>query len=439
MAQIRPFRGTRYNQEFIRELNQVICPPYDIINPQQQDELYKKNQYNFVRIEYNRETFQDTPRDNRYIRAANYIEKWMKLGVLKTDPEPGLYYHRHHFVCQGKQYSRDNIIALVKLEEWETRTILPHENIIPKAKSDRMSMLKACQANTSTVLAMYSDPDQTINRALSEQESNPPIIDILDNAGERHTIKVISDLEAILRFQKEFSVQTLYIADGHHRYDSALTYCREQRAKTTGLIGVEGFNFVMMNLFASNDPGLCILPTHRLLKGVSNDILVSLKHSLKAFFDIEELSENTPNIWEKVDLLFSPGNSGCDNPKLAIYGLETDKLLILTLKSLKVLDQYMPAGHSEVYKKLDVSIVDHIILEKLIGFEKDGEGMALEYNHDRMESIRKVQDKQFQLAFILGPVNPDSIKAIADTGDRMPRKSTYFYPKAPAGLVFFKW
>jgi uncharacterized protein (DUF1015 family) len=439
MADIRPFKGTRYNKGLVPDLAKVICPPYDIISPQQQDELYKNSEYNFIRIEFNKETTQDTPKDNRYTRAAANIENWLKKGVLKTDNEPAFYVHEHLFTCLGKKYSRQNILALAKLEEWDTKTIRPHENIIPKAKSDRMSMLAACQSNTSTVLSMYSDPKKTIAKLLKIQEKNPPDIDVVDSIGERHMVWAVSDPKAVSQIQQVIASQPLYIADGHHRYDSALTYRRERIAKTTSVSGDEGFNFVMMNLFDFADPGLVILPTHRLLKGISSEVVAGLKANLKTFFDIEELSMDSPDVWDKLDTLFSNQPPGTEKVKLAVYGLEADKLLVLTLKSLKAVEQYMPSGHSEAYKKLDVSLVDHIILEKLIGFVKDSEKMTIAYSHDRVETINQVKDKQYQLAFILGPVDPNSIKVIADLGDRMPRKSTYFYPKAPAGLVFFRW
>jgi uncharacterized protein (DUF1015 family) len=439
MAEIRPFKGTLYNQEIINNLAKVICPPYDIISPEQQDELYKKSEFNFIRIEYNKETLNDNSGDNRYTRAAANIESWLKKGVLKTDTEPAFYVHEHFFNWQGKKYTRHNILALIKLEEWDTKVIRPHENIIPKAKSDRMSMLNACQANTSTVLSMYSDPGKVISRIFKDLENKPAVIDIVDDNGERHIVWAVKEPVIISQIQKVIAEQPLYIADGHHRYDSALTFRREKITQSKKYTGKEGFNYVMMNIFDFADPGLVISATHRLLKGVSGNLMSNLKSQLKNYFDIEEIPSNTPDAWEKLDILLDRRKSTDNRVKLAIYGLDAGKLLVLSLKSQKEINAFMPAGSSEVYKKLDVSILDHVILEKLIGFVKDTEIMTLEYNHDRLETIKKVQSGQFQLAFILGPVNPDSIKQIADIGDRMPRKSTYFYPKAPAGLVFYKW
>jgi uncharacterized protein (DUF1015 family) len=194
-----------------------------------------------------------------------------------------------------------------------------------------------------------------------------------------------------------------------------------------------------MNLFDFTDPGLVIMPTHRLLKGISEETISHLKSNLNDFFDLKKLSMNSSNLWDDIDIILSENNSISYRTTLALYGLEDEKLLILRSKSFEIIDKYMPPGHSEAYKRLDVSLVDHIILEYLIGFQKDSDTMILEYSHDRIETINQVKDKIFQLAFILGPVNPGSIKIIADIGDRMPRKSTYFYPKAPAGLVFYKW
>jgi uncharacterized protein (DUF1015 family) len=439
MADIRPFQGVRYNQQIITDLASVICPPYDIISPQLQDELYRSSEFNFVRIEFNRELPQDNPFDNRYTRSSNNITQWLRQGVLKADSRPAFYIHRHFFVCQGKSYKRDNLITAVRLEEWDKQIVRPHENIIPRAKSDRMSMLRACQANTSPVLAMYEDPHQIISFALTSQEISPPLINVVDNFGERHKVWAITNSETIQQVQKVIAEQPLYIADGHHRYDSALTYRREREAQSRSFTGEEGYNFVMTSLVDFTDPGLVILPTHRLLRGISRPLLNGLKANLKAFFDIEELSIDMPDIWLRVDSALNGMRPDMTLVKLAIFGLEDDKLLILTLRDVDAVNSMMPAFHGDLYRKLDVSLVDHVILEKLLGFDKDKEENALAYIHDRPEAVSRIKNQEYQLLFILNPVSPELIRAIADAGDRMPRKSTYFYPKAPAGLVFYKW
>ncbi len=439
MAEIRPFRGIRYNQQVVPDLARVLSPPYDIISPQQQNDLYKNSEYNFVRVEYNRETSQDSAQDNRYTRAKANIENWLKQNILKLDSRSALYIHEHHFTCQGKRYQRQNILACVKLEEWETKMIRPHENIIPRAKSDRMSMLYSCQANTSPVLAMYQDPEKIIANLIESQEQKKPLIDFEDPWGERHKVWAMTQLEDIQAIQSEIAKQSLYIADGHHRYDSALTYRRERMAQTVSFTGEEGFNFVMTSLIEFTDPGLVILPTHRLVSGISTSICNELKSKLRKFFDIEDIPINDAGLWKKVDSLLTGMKSDMPHVRLAMFGPEIDRLSILTLRDFPAVNQLMPASHQELFKKLDVSLVDLIILERLLAYDKEKENLLLAYTHDRLEAIERVKNQEFDMAFMLNPVGPEIIKEIADIGDRMPRKSTYFYPKSPAGLVFYKW
>jgi uncharacterized protein (DUF1015 family) len=439
MAEIRPFRGVRYNQSKIKNLAEVISPPYDIISPQQQDALYASSPYNFVRIEYNREVPQDTNQDNRYTRAVAYIKNWIKEGFLKQDEKAAFYLHAHSFTCQGRSYLRRDIIAAVKLEEWDRRIILPHENIIPNAKRDRMSMLYACQGNTSQVLAMYADPQKVIEGVIAEQEKGQPVMNFKDPWGEGHQVWAVTQPEAVARIEKEIARQPLYIADGHHRYDSALTYRRERAAQNPQDSRDAGYNYVMTSLIDMNDPGLVILPTHRLVRGISRSALTALRPSLMTFFELEDIDLKSPDVWARVNSRLAGLSPGMSRVSLAIYGLIPQTITILTVKDFQSSGALMPAFHGDLYKKLDVSLVDHVILEKMLGYDKDTENIQLAYTHDIQEAIDRVNNQEYQLSFLLNPVGPEIIKSIADAGDRMPRKSTYFYPKAPAGLVFYQW
>ncbi|HEX7476123.1 MAG TPA: DUF1015 domain-containing protein [Dehalococcoidales bacterium] len=438
MAEIHPFRGVLYNPLKISDLAKAICPPYDIISPAEQDELYARDTHNFVRIEYNRETAQDNDRDNRYIRAAGYITGWLKEQVLVADAGPAFYLHTQSFNWQGKSYRRRNLTACVRLEEWESKIIRPHENIIPKAKSDRMNMLEACQANTSVVLAMFQDPGEIIATCLSKAEKIPPRFDFTDFNGERQQLWTLTDPVAIRVIQEAMAGQPLYIADGHHRYDSALTYRKKRVGLTASPGGEEGYNFVMMSLIDFADPGMVILPTHRLVRGVPSSLLKDLKPRLQTFFDIVELP-NSKNGWQEVDEHLNATWTGSQSSRLLVYGLTGDGLAVLSLRDEREAERWMPAARSDRYKKLDVSLVDHVILEGQLGYNHEAENLTLAYTRDRAEAVQKVRSGEYQLAFILNPVSPDVIKGIADAGDRMPRKSTYFYPKSPAGLVFYKW
>ena len=437
MAEVRPFKGVRYNPRKISNLSGVICPPYDIISPEQQDELYRSGEYNFVRIEFNRELPQDDDRDNRYTRAARNLNDWLEQGILMEEAEPALYVHLHHFTCQGNNYQRQDIISCVRLEEWEKQIIRPHENIIPKAKSDRMSMLYACHANTSQVLAMYQDTENIVRSVLAEQKKLPPIMDFVDPWGERHQVWAVSAPGTAAK--RKLWPDSLYIADGHHRYDSALTFKREMSAQADSVTGEEGFNFVMMSLIDFADTGMVVLPTHRLARGISEALITDLQTRLQDFFDIKALPADQPDTLSKLDSVLTGMTSEMQAVKMAVFGLEPGKFSILTLRDSSVTDALMPPAHASLYKKLDVSLVDHVILEHILGYDKAQENLTLAYTHDREDAISRVRSGEYQLAFILNPISPDIIRGIADAGDRMPRKSTYFYPKTPAGLVLYKW
>jgi len=433
MAEIRPFRGVRYNQALIEDLSRVVCPPYDIITPQMQRELYHRSEYNFVRLEFNRGLPQDTATDNKYARSAAAQQQWLKQGILEPDEAPALYLHDHHFSYQGRQYRRRGIIARVRLEEWDKMVVRPHEGTLSEPKSDRISLLWALQANTSPVLALFEDRRQQVSSVLNSAEQSKPIIGLSDVDGEGHQVWAITEPEAVDEISRGLAEQPLYIADGHHRYESALNYQRERRAGSASASGDEAFDFVMMTLVDFTDPGLLILPPHRLLRGVSRTSLSELESELKSFFAIEKLPLSMSGVWQRVDdLLMAPGE-----PKLVLVGLSAEHLFVLRLSDFEAVSRMMPYFHSELYKKLDVSIVDHIILENLLGLS-GAEEAILAYSYDRLDAVNRVLDQEYQLAFLLSPVRAATIKAIADVGDRMPRKSTYFYPKAPAGLVFYK-
>ena len=435
MAEVRPLKGIRYNKNLVKDPGRVMCPPHDVIPPQMQDELYKLNEYNFVRIEFGRELPQDVPADNRYTRAKAVMDKWLAENVLKPEDKPALYLHEYTFTSQGKTYKRKVIIARVRLEEWSKRIIFPHEGTLSRSKNDRLNILWSCQANTSPVLAMYQDPEKKILQQLNNEAKKKPAINANDIKGEGHAVWVIDNPETVNNICALLAPQPLYIADGHHRYESALMY-KHERDNCAQPTGEEDYNFIMMALAEFNDPGLLIYPPHRLVRGVKKAALNNLQEGLAAFFDMETLPVKSPDLWKKVDGILT-GNLG--EMPLGLFGLDTENLYILRLKKSVNVNELMPAFHTDIYKKLDVCMIDHIILEKLLGTAVEGEQAAtLDYKYDKQTVVNAVLDGEFQLAILLNPVRAETIKAIADAGDRMPRKSTYFYPKEPAGLVFNK-
>lgn len=430
MAEIHPFRGVHYNQGKVKDLAEVICPPYDVISPQMQQALYQRSDYNFVRLEHNRELPQDTTKDNRYTRAAAVLERWLEQKVLVADETPSLYLHDHYFERGGKEYKRRGIIAGVRLQEWADNVVRPHEGTLAEHTSDRLSLLWLCRANTSPILALFEDKGK-LSPLLSQKEKASPMLTSSQIDGERHDLWAINDPEALNQIGASLSDQPLYIADGHHRYESALSYQRGRRAASASVSGDEAFNFVMMELVAFNDPGLVILPAHRLVRGMSKAALSELVERLKSFFEVEEVPIGNSDVWKQIDDLLSEGKR--DEVKLALLGLVEGKLLRLKLRDTSAADQMMPHFHSELYKRLDVDIVDSIIPRDLAGG-----GEVIKYSYDGQDAVDRVLQQEYQLAFLLSPVQAEAVKAIADAGDKMSRKATYFYPKAPAGLVLHR-
>ena len=435
MADIRPFRGIHYNQSLIKDISTVICPPYDIISPQLRQDLYQRSQHNFVRLEYSRELPQDTATDNKYTRSAATLEQWLNANILMRDQAPAIYLHNHYFTYQGKEYKRRGMIARVRLEEWEKMVIRPHEGTLSEPKTDRLSLLWALQANTSPVLALFED-EGGVSSVLQAQEKTEPMIGLSGYDGERHYVWAINEPGEIDRICGSLANKPLYIADGHHRYESALTYQRERRNYLQSTTSEDAFNFVMMTLVDFSDPGLMILPPHRLVRGIPKTTLNALTSRLESFFEIDMVPASTPGVWQQVDDLLRHGQVSQD--RLVIFGLMPEHLLVLTVRDLDAAKEMMPYFHGELYKRFIVSIVDHIILERILGLSITSEESVLAYSYDRQDAVNKVLDQEYQLALLLSPVKAEQIKAIADAGDRMPRKSTYFYPKAPAGLVLYR-
>jgi len=432
LADIRPFHGVHYDLSQVKDLAKVLCPPYDVINPQIQQELYQRSDRNFVRIEFGRELPSDKSTDNRYTRAAAALEKWLGQGILEVDKEPSIYVADHLFTHQGIGFRRRSICCLVKLEEWDRMIVRPHEGTLSRPKGDRLQLLWALQADTSPIMALYEDGEGMISSLLDGQTSGKPVLEADVGNGESHRLWPVADENIIGRLNE----QPLYIADGHHRYESALTYQRERRTTSSSGVEEQPYDFVMMALVDFNDPGLVILPAHRLVRGLSTSALDGLMAGLKTCFAVEEMPLNKADTVTQINELLSESEN---EVKLVLYGLDRERLMLLTLRDFSKVSPMIPYFHSDIYQKLDVSIVDHVILGDFLGLTHEKIGAFLDYTNDTLEAVNRVMEQEYQLAVIVNPVKPAVIKAIADSGDRMPRKSTYFYPKTPAGLVCYSF
>lgn len=420
MAEISPFYGVRYNLEIVKDMALVICPPYDVISKDEQKVYYERSQYNIIRLEHAMELPGDSTGDNKHARASATLNQWLKERVLLTDQVPSLYIHEQTFTYQGTRRRRLGFTACVRLEPWEKRMILPHENTVAGIKSDRLDLMRACNANFSPLLGLYEDPGQRIAKLLGVQTSRKPVLDFAAD-GETHRLWIANEPEFIQRISHFLAPKPIYIADGHHRYETALAYQAERRKNSPYSTGHEAFNFVMMTLVSFSDPGLLVLPVHRVVKGISEENMKRFINELNTLFLTDSLPlEDTSRVPEMSGVI------------ARVIGLKEGAVIGLRLRPDMHIKAVMPPGHSDAYNKLEVSILQHLVLDKLIALDK---GVSIVYTPNAKAAVDMVSKGDYQLAFILNPIPLSAIKAVADANDRMPGKSTYFYPKLPTGLV----
>ena len=423
MAEISEFKGVRYNAGKVGYMQNVICPPYDVISPQEQQALYAKSQFNMVRLEYGLEQAGDNEGNNKYTRAHDEFNLWLKEGVLMQDQVPNFYVHEHIFEVGSAIKKRLELFACVRLEPWENKVIFPHEFTIARAKADRLDLLKACSADFSPIFGLYEDPGGKINQLIVNRVKSKPAYSF--QHGDSHRFWVANEPEFVQRVSHFLNPKSIYIADGHHRYETALAYRDYRRGFDPHGSGNESYNYVMMALVSFSDPGIVILPIHRLVRGIPAETLKKFKAELPDYFEIIEASTQTVSI----------SNSALGSIK--ICGLEPGQVLCLSLRPGIKVNDFLKQKRSEAYGKLDVSVVQHILCEKLLGLPA-GDSDNLAYTPSGESACRLVDEGQFQFTLLLNAIPAKTIKAVADANDRMPRKSTFFYPKLPSGLVMFR-
>ena len=433
MAEVCPFCGIRYKKEKVSNLGVVNCPPYDEITPAKQKLYYQKSDYNVIRLELPAQPSAGNARGrSKYGDAAMTLKSWLEEGVLQADSSPAFYLHDHYFSYDGRRRRRE-LIARVKLVPWG-EGICPHEETSSKAKRDRLQLFRTCQTASSPILALYQGRDKEIAGILLSVSQHDPPVDLIDS-GERHLIWAITEPQLIRQISGLLSDLPFYVADGHHRYETALAYQRERIEQLSSPTGKEAFNYIMMSLVEFSDPGLVVLPIHRLVRGISPDTKAKLIRWLteQDFFAVETnpLSDIKANLAENIFHKLKPAEG--EGALLGVLGLEDDSLIILRQRPDVSIDKAMPEAHSQAYRELSVSLLNHLILKEILGIDSSRDD--IEYTADVDEAYRRVTEGDYQLAFITSLPKVEVVKTIADAGDRMPRKSTYFYPKVPAGLV----
>ena len=415
MADVQPLRALRYDRDTAGPLDRLTAPPYDVIDAAARAELAARSPYNVVEV--------DLPEGDRpYQRAAELLDEWKRAGVLVQESDPALWALTQSYrLDDGSMGVRNGFFCKIRISDYGRGLIRPHERTHPAAKEDRLRLMRETKANLSPIFALYPDPQGRAWSALAPVTASGPWGEVTDEDGTTHRIWRVGDPGTIEQVRKTLEGCELLIADGHHRYETARTYADE--------IGGDGeHRYVLMCLVSLSDPGLTILPTHRLVGGVGEDRLQRLERLLEREFRATsvELEDLEP------DRVSSDG--------LPVFGFLDERrgrALRLELASPEAADRAL-AGHVESYRRLDTAVLEKLVLEQALGMTEEdiAEQRGLGYVRDLDEALALLRGGEYQLAFLLRPTLVEQVRAVADAGETMPPKSTYFYPKLLSGLLF---
>ena len=434
MSQIFPFQGMLYDQTLVGSIKDVVAPPYDIIDAEGQKRLHDRHPHNIIRMELGLDQPGDSPAHNRYTRAAATLQTWLNEGILKRDAQPAVYYHTIEYL---PPYSAPDtpkkvlrgFLALAKLEALDSGHIYPHENTRAAAKTDRLNLIEACRSNFSPIWSLYSDPLGTIIQLLeTATKGKPARYDFQDDVGCRECLWTVTDETVLKHVTAAMHNKPLFIADGHHRYETALNYQKLRRQQAGSQTGIQPYDSVLMLLTPLEDPGLTVLPTHR----VATTALPSsdqIKAGLGDLFEFREFpfSASTQQ-HARAQFLTSLRTEGKNAPVFGLVRQGDDRYITLTLKPA-----HRPSTQASPRAKLDVSLLQQLIVTKLCPTQQEQE--AIVYTKDDHEALDWVAKGAGTGAFLLNATKVSEVQAVAAAGERMPHKSTYFYPKPLTGLV----
>jgi len=427
MAQVIPFCGIRYNKERAGDLAAVVTQPYDRIGEAEQETYYARSRYNIVRIIKGKERANDNG-ENVYTRAADFLTDWMEKGILRRDRLPALYPYHQEYTIDGEHLIRKGVIALGRLQPDRVHA---HENTLKGPKEDRLRLLRATEANFGHIFMLYSDPNRRADQALQASTSDvEPEIEVKDDFGNRHLLWRVTDPEVIAQVQAALADKDLYIADGHHRYETAVNFMHECMKKGWKQAAPETFDVRMMTLFNINEPGMTIRPIHRLVHGIPDFDPERFLARLEKDFQITRHSSLTEMKQTVI--------AGKDVHSFGCY--TNVGFISLRLHDEGLMDQLISGGWSSDWRRLDVSVLHTAILERALGIDAKAlaEQRNVTYTRDPEAAIGKVDQGKEQIFFLLNPTSPDEVRRVADHGEKMPQKSTDFYPKLLTGLVLSK-
>ncbi|MCG8450692.1 MAG: DUF1015 domain-containing protein [Pirellulales bacterium] len=445
MPHISAFRGVRYDLGHVGPLGDVIAPPYDVIDAELQEQLYAQSEYNCTRLILGKDEPADDDNRNRYSRAAKLYKDWQRDGVLFTESDPAIYVYHQEFTEAGQQYTRRGFMCRTRLEPFGEGNIHPHEETHGGAKADRLKLWQHCKANMSQIFGLYPDPENVAQELLEGAIVGQTPLEATDHLGVLHRIWPVTDIAVISSVIAAMGDKPVYIADGHHRYETACNY-RDALAKTqAGLDPQHPANFVLMMCVSMSDPGMIVLPTHRLFRGLPPMTAAELCEKLEDCFETQPAGEGStraPELWEEIE-------TEDNQSTLALFTAEDQQWTLVRLteagqwKMAQVADD-----HGADWQGLGVSILHRLIVETLLdapnlpapkyvrSIEEVVEGLQHGDAAGRDHTGQEGTGGKFELAALVMPATLKHIRAISNASERMPAKSTYFYPKLLSGLVF---
>jgi uncharacterized protein (DUF1015 family) len=415
---IEPFPALIFDTAKAGALCDLVAPPYDLVDAAEQDALYSRSPFNVIRLELNRDP-------DPYASAATTLGTWIHEGVLVRDGLPAFFHYNQRFEVNGRPLNRCGIIARVRLEPFSTGHILPHERTFPKAKEDRLKLLTATRTNVSPIFGLYRSPGSELKALLAKVAARPVAFEATDDRGVVNEIRAITSSPEIAAIQDALAEIQIFIADGHHRYETALEYQR-RRAAEANSAAVDGYDFVMMTLVAFDDPGLVILPTHRVVRAIAPAALASFAVRAREHFTVEEFSS--------VDVLVS---ALAQRGRGALgVGLKGQALRLLSLRDPAAMAAAAP-GLPPAVRDLDVARLHTLILDRICGIGADQvrRGGNISYTIDAPAALARVALGDAEGAFLMNPPAVDDVARVSASGATMPEKSTYFFPKLVTGMV----
>ncbi len=422
MAEIKPFKAVRYNLEKL-DIKKVVAPPYDVISKEQQEALYSRHEKNIIRLILGKELPSDDEKNNKYSRANDFYEAWQNEKNLIQEDKNAIYVYKQDFEVYGKKYSRTGFLCILKQEPLFGGTIYPHERTLSKPKADRLNLTRACRTNFSPIFGLYND-DGSVKEVLDETILDKPAVDFIDDSNERNRVWIIKGEDKINKIVTGLKDKKIFIADGHHRYETAMNYNKEMQSQ-----GKKGnFDHVLAFLCDMSDKGLAIFPTHRVVNCKID--FAKFTKDLENYFEILHSSKNSV----KSDL-----EKEYENQNISFGFYNGENCFVLRLKNKENL-QNLTQG-SKYYRELDVAVLESLVFERILNFSKEdiAEQKYLKYIKDFSETIDSVDNKEFTAAFIMNPTRIEQIRDVSLQGEVMPQKSTYFYPKLLTGLVINKF